>query len=448
MMITRSLEAIFNAAIAAVNPNSVLRRALIYDGNRLALPDGSSYVLEHFDRLLVVGAGKGAAVMAQGAESVLGERITTGLVVVKYDHAVPLRRIALAEAAHPVPDAAGIDATARILQLLESADERTLVLCLLTGGASALLEHPLPGLTLNDLQETTALLLAAGANIRELNTVRKHLSAIKGGRLAVAAYPATVLTLVLSDVIGDPPEIIASGPTVADPSTYAEAWSVLERHGLQDVVPTRVAAHLRRGLRGEIPESPKPGDPRLARSHTVMVGNLHEAMIAAQAEAERLGYRSTLLTETLHGDAVAAARHLAHIALEEEKSTKERRCLLAGGETTVQVVGNGKGGRNQHLALAFALEIAGHSRISLLAAGTDGTDGPTDATGAYVDGNTIASARAQGLDPEEFLARCDAYTFFALLDERSGLSHHFRPGPTGTNVMDIDVILISDVETK
>jgi hydroxypyruvate reductase len=435
-------EAIFHAAIAAVDPGAALRRTLRYDGARLMLPNGSVYALERFDRLLVVGAGKGAAAMAQAAEALLGERLTAGLVVVKYGHAVPLRTIELAEAAHPVPDAAGLAATARILRLLEGADERTLVLCLLTGGASALLEHPLPGLTLADIQETTALLLAAGADVRELNTVRKHLSAVKGGRLAAAAYPATVLALVLSDVIGDPPEIIASGPTVPDPSTYAEAWAILERHRLSDVVPPRVAAHLSCGLRGEIPESPKPGDPRLARSRTVVIGNLHEALVAAQATAQRLGYRSTLLTETLQGDAVAAARHLAHMALNEERSTKERRCLLAGGETTVQVIGNGKGGRNQHLALAFAREVSGHPRISLLAAGTDGTDGPTDAAGAHVDGNTIARARALGLDPDDFLARSDSYTFFALLDARSGEPHHFRPGPTGTNVMDIDIILI------
>ncbi|MBI5781171.1 MAG: glycerate kinase [Rhodocyclales bacterium] len=435
-------EAIFRAAIAAVDPGAALRRALRYDGDRLMLPDGSAYALERFERLLVVGAGKGAAAMAQAAEDLLGDRLTAGLVVVKYGHTVPLRQIELAEAAHPVPDAAGIAATARILHLLEGTDERTLVLCLLTGGASALLEHPLPDLTLTEVQKTTALLLAAGADIRELNTVRKHLSAVKGGRLAAAAYPATVLALVLSDVIGDPPEIIASGPTVPDPSTYAEAWSILERYGLAGVVPPRVTAHLRRGLRGELPESPKPGDPRLTRSRTLVIGNLHEALVAAQAAAERLGYHSTLLTETLQGEALAAARHLARIALEEAKSTRQRRCLLAGGETTVQVAGNGKGGRNQHLALAFAREIAGHPRISLLAAGTDGTDGPTDAAGAYVDGDTCARARAQGLDPDDFLARCDSYTFFALLDARSGKPHHFRPGPTGTNVMDIDIILI------
>ena len=442
MRLPQPHEAIFHAAIAAVDPGAALRRAVRRDADRLLLNDGTSYALERFERLLVVGAGKGAATMAQAAEDLLGDRLTAGLVVVKYGHAAPLRTIELAEAAHPVPDAAGLAATARILQLLEEADERTLVLCLLTGGASALLEHPLPGLTLADIQETTALLLAAGADVRELNTVRKHLSAVKGGRLAVAAHPATLLTLVHSDVNGDPLEVIASGPTVADPSTHAEAWSILERHGLQARVPSRVATHLRRGLRGEIPESPKPGDPRLARSHTAVIGNLHEALIAAQATAQRLGYRSTLLTETLQGDAVAAAHHLAHIALNEERSTKERRCLLAGGETTVQVLGNGKGGRNQHLALAFAREVSGHPRISLLAAGTDGTDGPTDAAGAYVDGDTIARARALGLDPDDFLARCDSYTFFATFDALTGDCSHFRPGPTGTNVMDIDIILI------
>ena len=327
---------------------------------------------------------------------------------------------------------------------MRAADKQTLVLCLLSGGASAVLVVPAEGLTLQDKQAATELLLRAGASIGELNAVRKHLSAIKGGRLAQAAYPAQMVTLLLSDVIGDRLDVIASGPTAPDGSTFADALAVIAKYGLDAKMPQPVMAHLQRGAAGQLDETAKRGERCFDHVRNVIVGALGLALDAAAAHARQLGLPVRIVSAELQGEARAAARMLAQTARMtlDGMAAGERRCLLWGGETTVAVTGAGKGGRNQELALAFALEIEGMDGVSLLSAGTDGNDGPTDAAGALVDGHTALRARALGIDPALYLGNNDSYHFFRRYDARSGARSHFITGPTGTNVMDIQFLLL------
>jgi hydroxypyruvate reductase len=438
------LSGIFDAALAAADPYQAVLNAVRVDGDSL-LAGGARYNLASFERIVVVGAGKATARMAQAAEALLGIRISAGLIVVKDGHTEPLKFVEQVEASHPVPNQAGIAGTQRLLQLVRDADEKTLVLCLLSGGASALLVVPVDHLTLQDKQQTTQLLLNAGASINELNAVRKHLSAVKGGGLARAAYPAQLLTLIVSDVIGDPLDVIGSGPTSADASTYAEAAAVIEKFGLRDSLPPRVADYLRRGHAGQQPETVKAGDPCLAKTHNVIVAGIRQALAAAENKAEQLGIATRMISAELQGEARDAARFLADGARAELDTMQagERRCLLSGGETTVTVRGNGMGGRNQELALAFALETEGWRGVSLLSAGTDGSDGPNDAAGAVVDGTTAARARSLGIDPAAYLGNNDSYALFRELDAAAGTHSHFKTGPTGTNVMDIQILLLA-----
>ena len=440
----RPVRLIFNAALEAADPGLAVSRNLAVDKGWLR-SGGHAFHLEKFDRLLVVGGGKAAARMGQAVEGLLADRIDSGLLVTRRGHAAPLRRIRLVEAAHPVPDEAGMRAAQEITALLEGSDERTLVLCLLSGGASALMAAPAPGVLLGDKQAVTDLLLKAGAAIDELNAVRKHLSAIKGGRLAKAAFPATILTLILSDVIGDRLDVIASGPTAPDATTFDDAAAVIGKYGLWERLPARAAAFLRRGLDGREQETIKKEDPCFRRTTNVLVGSLCQALDAAADRAEKLGFPPEIITCELQGEARQAAHFLAGRALQARSALPPagRLCFLSGGETTVQVRGKGRGGRNQEMALAFALEIAGREGIELLSAGSDGNDGPTDAAGAIVDGNTVATGKKLGLDAAFFLDNNDSYSFFSELDERSGGRSHVRTGPTGTNVMDVQVILVS-----
>jgi glycerate 2-kinase len=433
----------FNAALAAVDPHRAVTRTFRIENDRL-FAGGGVYDLSAFDRIMVVGAGKAAASMAAAVEDVLGDRINRGIVVVKYGHAGKLRKIEQVEAAHPVPDEAGVQGTQRILELVRRTDEKALVICLLSGGGSSLLVAPHRGITLEDKQRTTELLLKAGATIDELNTVRKHLSAVKGGRLAQIAHPATVLTLILSDVIGDRLDVIASGPTTSDSSTFSDAAAVIERYRLKAILPPEVNAFLERGIAGQEPETARSVDPCFLKTRNVIVGSSAQALAAVREKAAALGWRPEIVTAELQGEARDAARMLARKAVHARDDMKqgERRCLLSGGETTVVVRGTGRGGRNQELALAFALEIAGVDGITLLSGGTDGTDGPTDAAGAVVDGSVVSGARNLGIHPEVYLGNNDSYTFFQRLDAQSGEQHHLMTGPTGTNVMDIQIILI------
>jgi hydroxypyruvate reductase len=436
------LTKILDAALAAADPYHAVLNAVRIEGGHLRVAD-AAYDLAAYSHIVVTGAGKAAARMALALEDLLGARISQGLIIVKRGHTAPLRIVEQVEASHPVPDEAGADATRRVLDMLRIADDRTLVVCLFSGGASALLVAPAEGLTLQDKQLATGLLLNAGASIAELNAVRKHLSAVKGGRIAQAAFPAQVVALLLSDVIGDRLDVIASGPTAPDESSFRDAWAAIEKYRLQEQIPARARDYLKRGLEGREAETLKPGAPCFARTQNAIVGGIGLALAAAAEKAHQLDFVTEIVETELQGEARDAARMIAHRARATLAAmcAGERRCLLYGGETIVTVRGAGKGGRNQELALAFALEIEGVTGISLLSAGTDGTDGPTDAAGALVDGETATRARRAGLDPVASLDNNDSYNFFRRLDELTGGHAHFKTGPTGTNVMDIQIVL-------
>jgi glycerate 2-kinase len=446
---SQNLAAIFNAALAAVDPYNAVLKAVRVDGEQLHIA-GVKYDLAAFDHIVVVGAGKATARMALAIESLLGEKIYAGLIIVKDGHISPLSIIKQVESSHPVPGEAGLAGTMRILEMAHAADAKTLFICLLSGGASALLVAPvagvtLPRITLQDKQEATRWLLNAGASIAELNAVRKHLSMVKGGRLAQAAWPAQVVTLIVSDVIGDPLAVIASGPTAPDDSTFADAWAVIVKYGLQEKLPPRVVDYLQRGIAGRVAETVKENNPRLDKTRNIIIASIHQAMAAAQEKSGQLGFVTQTISDTLQGEAREAARFLAQAARAELAVMKsnERCCLLCGGETTVTVRGTGKGGRNQEFALAFALEIEGCQGVTLLSASTDGTDGPTDAAGAMVDGRTTTWARSLGIDPISHLDNNDSYAFFQQFDAMTGAHSHFKTGSTGTNVMDIQIVLLN-----
>lgn len=435
---------VFDAAVAAAEPRRAVAAHLRVDGDRLGVrtAGGETWVdlpRAGAGRVLVVGAGKGSAPMAQAVEELLGPRVAGGAVCVKDGHGVHLERVAVLEASHPVPDARGLEAAARILDLVRGAGPEDLVIAVFSGGGSALLTLPAPGVSLEDLRALTGLLLGCGATIGEINALRKHLSQVSGGRLAVAAHPARVVNLVLSDVVGDDLDVIASGPLSADPSTFAQAREILRRYGLEDRVPPAVHRVLEAGQRGEVPETPKEGHPALGAVVHAVVGSNRLSLEAAAQAARRLGYRPLLLTSRLQGEAREAARFLAAVAKECQISgdpAPPPACLLAGGETTVTLRGTGKGGRNQELALALALELEGWPGIAGLSGGTDGTDGPTDAAGAACDHATAPRARSLGLDPRRRLDDNDSYAFFDALGDL------VRTGPTRTNVMDVQVLLV------
>jgi hydroxypyruvate reductase len=430
--------AILYAALAAVNPVEAVKRFVSLEDSSLRV-GRRSYDLRRCQRIIVVGAGKASAAMAQGLEEVLGDRIATGLVNVKYGHSAPTRIVAVQEAGHPIPDENGLLGAQRIRQMVDGAGGDDLVICLLSGGGSALLALPAPEVTLEDKQGLTELLLRCGATINEINTVRKHLSCLKGGNLARLACPAQVVSLVLSDVVGSPLDVIASGPTVPDPSTFGDAWQVLERYGLTSTAPASVVKRLSRGRQGLIPDTPKPGDLAFARVQNLIIGSSETAAAAAEKKAQELGFNTLLLSTYVEGEAREVARVLAGLAKEvyfHHRPLARPACLIASGETTVTVKGDGLGGRNQELALAAAIALEGLVDVTVLSAATDGSDGPTDAAGAIVDGSTVERARARGLNPADHLARNDSYRFFQALEEQ------LVTGPTRTNVNDLYLALI------
>ncbi len=434
----REAQAIFRAALQAADPVAAVRRHLRLIGETLVA--GRRQVsLRRFDRIWVVGAGKAAAAMASAVESLLGKRITGGLVNVKYGHTARLRRVEINECGHPLPDEAGVRGAARIAEIVGRAGSRDLILCLISGGASALLPLPAPPITLGQKQAVTQILLASGASISEINAVRKHLSAIKGGQLARLAWPATVISLLLSDVVGDPLDVIGSGPTVPDPSTFAGARSVLEKYDLGARLPAAVRERIAAGARGDLAETPKASDPAFRRTRNLIVGSNRLAVDAAEAKARQLGFHPLVLSTTIEGETRDVARVHAAIAREIVSFGRPATppvCLISGGETTVTLRGGGLGGRNQEFVLAAAIDLAGCDGVVVLSGGTDGTDGPTDAAGAIADGGTVARAAAKGLDPRRYLADNDSYHFF---DALGGL---LKTGPTRTNVMDVRLLLI------
>ncbi len=435
-------EEIFRAALKAVDPiAAVLRYVKTMDG---ALQVGERrFEFEDYDRILVIGAGKAGAPMAMALEDLLGDRISDGVIVVKEGHGLPLQHVRIHEAGHPVPDERGIQGAEDILSLVSTAGERDLVLCVISGGGSALLVAPAQGVTLEDKQEVTRLLLACGADIHEINTVRKHLSRAKGGWLARCAHPATVVTLILSDVIGDDLNVIGSGPTVPDSSTFADAEGVFKKYDIWDRVPSSVRDRFLAGLKGDTQDTPKSDDIVFQRCYSELVGTNIQALMAASKEAERQGYRPLILSSTVEGEAREVVKVLIAIAKEVRSSGNPfppPACILCGGETTVTLQGDGKGGRNQEFALASAPIIDGMEDIVVLSGGTDGTDGPTDAAGAIADGTTVTRARAKGLDPLDYLQRSDSYHFLQALGDL------VITGPTRTNVMDVYMVLVGKRE--
>jgi glycerate 2-kinase len=429
--LSRDAFRIFQAALKAAAPSEAVLRHVKLARNLLTA-GRKRYSLDKFRNIYVIGAGKASAQMAQPIDRLLGKRIASGLINVKYDHTARLRRIELNECGHPIPDRNGELGAHRIADIARQAGPDDLVVCLISGGASALLPLPAPPVTLEEKQETTRLLLHCGANIHELNGVRKHISALKGGQLAQLAWPATVLTLILSDVIGDDLDVIGSGPTVPDRSTFAEARAILAKYGIAGKVPAAV----RERLSGKASETPKPGDKIFERVQNLIVGSNRLAVDAAAQQARALGYHTLVLSTFIEGETRDVARVHAAIAKEIRatgRPLKPPACVISGGETTVTIHGAGVGGRNQEFALAAALDIAGLKDVVILSAGTDGTDGPTDAAGAIADGSTIARAR---LDAAAYLANNDSYHFFERLGDL------IKTGPTGTNVADVRILLV------
>jgi glycerate 2-kinase len=431
LTLRESARSIFDAALAAGDVRPLVARAL----TRLPPPERG--------RVLVVGAGKASGAMAAAVEDTWDDRITGGLVVVKDGHLAPTHRVRLVEAGHPVPDERGAQAARDIRGLVESAGEDDLVLVLVSGGGSALTPAPAPPITLADKQAVTRLLLAAGATINQLNAVRKHCSLLKGGQLARAAAPARVEALLLSDVVGDPLDVIASGPTAPDVSTFAEALDILDGFELRVRAPRAVVERLVRGARGQIPETPKPGDPLFARVRNTIIGNNALVVDAAASRAQGLGLTPHVLTRALEGEARDAALRfveLARLIRAGRGPVQAPACVIAGGETTVTVRGGGTGGRCQEFALAAALAMENLRGAVVLAAGTDGSDGPTKAAGAVSDGASAARARAQGLDPAVWLADNDSNPVFDRLGDL------VVTGPTNTNLLDLYLLVIDPAD--
>lgn len=429
---------IFQAGVDAVDPAQAVRRHVRVGEGGFLHVRGRRFRLSDFEHIYVIGAGKASAPMAMALEELLGERLSGGLVVVKYGHGAVLKKIGVAEAGHPVPDEAGLAASQRLLSLAQQCSERDLVLCLLSGGASALLALPVPEVSFTELQETTDLLLGCGATIKEINALRKHLSPLKGGGLAKAVSPGRLVSLVLSDVVGDDVSVIASGPTVPDESSFTDCFEIVMRYHLDRKLPAAVEAYLREGMQGKRPETLKHGDPVFADTCTVVVGNNRDCLEAAETKARTLGYSTMVLSSMVEGEAREVAKVHAAIGKEIVRSGRPLvppACVLSGGEVTVTVTGEGKGGRNQEFVLAAGIEIAGWRNIAVFSAGTDGTDGPTNAAGAFTDWRMVERAQALGLNPREYLTRHDSYHFFARLGDL------VITGPTRTNVMDVRLVL-------
>jgi glycerate-2-kinase len=433
---------ILNSALSAVDPGTAVRNHIRRVGSLLVIDD-LTLNLDRFQRIFVVGGGKASGAMAEALEDIIGDKLTEGFVNVLRNTKSGFKtcKILLNEAGHPIPDEDGVKGARKIVQLVGEADGNDLVICLISGGGSALMPLPAAGITLQDKQRLTDALLRCGATIDEINAVRKHVSELKGGQLAKAAYPATLVSLILSDVVGDPLDTIASGPTAPDTTTFNDAISILKKYDLwKNSIPKTIRKRLEAGLRGEIPETPKPGDKVFDKTRNVIVGNNRTAALAACQEAKGLGFNSLLLSSMVEGEARHVGTAYAGIMkeiLDSNNPVPKPAVVIAGGETTVTVTGRGKGGRNQELVLSASLKIERLKGVAIASIGTDGIDGPTDAAGAIADGQTIIRAHDKRLDPKEFLMNNDSYHFFSKLGDL------IFTGPTGTNVNDLAVMVVT-----
>lgn len=430
-------EKIFIEGVKSVLPEKLIKNLMQLKGSLLTIND-FIIDLDAIRHIYVIGAGKASAAMGHYTEVILGSKITSGHIVVKYGYSCKLKKIRVTEAGHPIPDSNSFMATQEIIAIARNASHDDLVICLLSGGGSSLLSDLPAGLLPEDLYIVNNLLLKCGASIHEINCVRKHLSSVKGGQLARIIWPAKLVTIIISDVTGNPLDVIASGPTVPDTSTFNDAMSVIDKYMLAGDITAGVIKHLDNGLSGQIPETPKPGDPVFTSTVNILAGTNQLALEASARCAVENGFNTFLISNELSGDVESASEFLCNMAVSYQKNQEIRKpaCLIFGGETTVKVTEGGKGGRNQHLALSAAFRLRNQRGITLLSAGTDGTDGPTDAAGAVVDCETLANAELNSIEPERFLNGFDSYNFF----RKAG--GHIITGPTFTNVMDIIVILV------
>jgi len=438
------LKTIYTAAINAVNPGNAVRANLKREKDSIFVRDQAGkiekYDLTQYKHIYVVGAGKATSLMTKAVEEILGDRITSGIICVKYGYTTELKKIRMIEAAHPVPDAMGAQGAKEIHDLLDNADEDDLVISLISGGGSALLPLPPESITLDEKKTVTDLLLKSGAAIHEVNTVRKHISRTKGGNLARAAWPATVINMMISDVVGDNMDVIASGPFVPDSSTFHGAREILEKYNLIGKVPVTILGYIRKGEAGDIPENPGNESECFKNTKNSIIASNITALKAAMEQARELGYNACILSSLIEGDTGDAALWHARIACEIVATSNplpSPACILSGGETTVVVSGQGKGGRNMEFALQAAPHIDGLNTVIMASIGTDGTDGPTDAAGALVDGTTVERASLKNMNIDDFIRNNDSYSFF------SNLGDLIITGPTNTNVMDIRIILVS-----
>lgn len=428
-----------NATLEAVDPKFIIHSQVKVKDNTLKIGN-LSLNLDEFKKIFVVGGGKASGCMAEALEEILGDRIKEGIINVPY--ACPpskTRKIKLQHASHPIPDISGVKGASQMLNLVSQAEKNDLIICLLSGGGSSLMPLPCNDVSLEDKRRVTDALLKSGATINEINTVRKHISSFKGGWLAKKAYPATVVNLILSDVVGDPLDSIASGPTVPDPTTFYDAIEILKIYGLWDKVPNSVKKVLSNGQKGSIPETPKPGDKVFTKVQNIVVGNSRTASLAAYSNFKKAGLNVLLLSSCLEGQARDVGTMLVSVAKEIVASgnpVPKPAGIVVGGETTVTVVGKGKGGRNQEIVLGAALKMGIIGGAVVASISTDGVDGPTDAAGAMADGKTILRSKELGLNPRKLLEENDSYTFFSKLEDL------IFTGPTGTNVNDVSVIVV------
>jgi len=431
---------IFEFAVNAVLPETLIKNQIKLVNSQLNIID-RKFHLDKFRNIYVIGGGKASGLMALALEKILGNLIKKGVIAVKDHTGRKYELIKIIKASHPIPDQNSVQAAKEIEEIAKNAGENDLVIALISGGASALVSYPIKPLTLTDKQNVTNILLKSGASIHEINTIRKHLSGIKGGQLAKKVDPATLITLIISDVVGDDLSFISSGPTVPDKTSFQDCMSIIEKYELHDKLPVKVIEHLKKGISGLIPDTPKSNDKVFSKVHNLLIGNNRIAAFEAAKKAKSMGFNTILLTTLLQGEAREIAKFLVSIAKEVKKSdlpVKKPACIIAAGESTVTIKGTGKGGRNQEMALAAAIELDNIDGITFLSAGTDGIDGFTDAAGAIVDGKTISKSKQLGLSPMKYLKNNDSYNFFAPLDDLIII------GQTYTNVMDLQILIVEN----